>query len=163
MWPTHRGVLLYGPSGTGKTALAAEIARLANVPMFALNGAEVFSGFVGGSEAKIRDIFRVAASASPSLVFIDAIDAMCPKREEGSELEGRVVGTLLAAMDGVTRLERVVVIAATSKPSALDAALRRPGRFDRCGRGFGGVRGGGGSAAAAGSVCVSATVANPAW
>ncbi len=90
--PTLRGVLLYGPSGTGKTTLAKSLGHLLGVPLFVINGPEVFSGFVGGSEARIRDTFHRAAAVAPSLVFIDDIDAMCPKREDARCVVTRLMG-----------------------------------------------------------------------
>ncbi|KAI9481244.1 MAG: P-loop containing nucleoside triphosphate hydrolase protein [Benjaminiella poitrasii] len=128
-----RGVLLFGPPGTGKTLIARAVARETGAHAIIVNGAEIISKFYGETEQKLRDLFDEAISHAPAVIFIDEIDALCPKRDEApSELEKRVVATLLTLMDGAsTENNRVVVIGATNRPNALDEALRRPGRFDR--------------------------------
>jgi AAA family ATPase len=163
-----RGVLLYGPPGSGKTLLARAVAAECGAAFFAINGAEVVGRYLGESEARLRAVFAQAAAQSPAVIFIDEVDALCPARGESSdELEKRVVATLLTEMDGLassvptlatmmqsgaaprvaepggglggrlTRNDRgdgnvrIVVLAATNRPNALDPALRRPGRFDR--------------------------------
>ncbi|KAG0226424.1 spermatogenesis associated protein 5 [Actinomortierella wolfii] len=136
-----KGVLLYGPPGTGKTLIARTVAKATGAFLTVINGPEIISKFYGETEAKLRTIFEQAAENSPSIIFIDEIDALCPKRDEAaSEMEKRVVATLLTLMDGVsdknvsestTVAPRVVVLGATNRPNALDEALRRPGRFDR--------------------------------
>ena len=127
-----KGVLLHGPPGTGKTLLAKAVANESEANFILLNGPEVMSKFYGESEKKIRDIFEEAEKNSPSIVFIDEIDAIAPQREETSgEVERRVVSQLLTMMDGLQSRGRVVVIGATNRPNSIDPALRRPGRFDR--------------------------------
>ena len=127
-----KGVLLHGPPGTGKTLLAKAVANESEANFILLNGPEVMSKFYGESEKRIRDIFDEAEKNAPSIVFIDEIDAMAPKREDvGGEVERRVVSQLLTMMDGLQSRGKVVVIGATNRPNALDPALRRPGRFDR--------------------------------
>ncbi|KAF9899480.1 spermatogenesis associated protein 5 [Linnemannia zychae] len=152
-----KGVLLYGPPGTGKTLIARTVANATGAFLTVINGPEIISKFYGETEAKLRAIFELAAERSPSIIFIDEIDALCPKRDEAaSEMEKRVVATLLTLMDGVAdkrippksgtatdgddvtsfeeatkKAPRIVVIGATNRPNALDEALRRPGRFDR--------------------------------
>lgn len=128
-----RGVLLFGPPGTGKTLIARAVAHEAGAHAIIINGPEVVSKFYGETEQKLRDIFDEAIEKAPTVIFIDEIDALCPKRDEApSELEKRVVTTLLTLMDGATtENNRVVVIGATNRPNSLDEALRRPGRFDR--------------------------------
>jgi transitional endoplasmic reticulum ATPase len=127
-----KGVLLYGPPGTGKTLLAKAVASESNANFISINGPEVMSKFVGEAEKKIRDLFAEAEKNAPSIIFIDEIDAIAPKREESyGEVERRVVAQLLASMDGLKSRGRVIVIAATNRPDALDPALRRGGRFDR--------------------------------
>ena len=105
--------------------------RCIGVPVVTIRGPELYSAYVGASEAVLKDKFAEAAAAAPSVIFIDEIDAMCPKRSEASEVEARMVGTLLTLMDGFAPSAAVVVIATTSRPSSLDPALRRAGRFDR--------------------------------
>ena len=127
-----KGVLLYGPPGTGKTLLAKAVANEANAHFIAINGPEIMSKFYGESEERLRDVFKEAQENAPSVIFIDEIDAIAPKREEShGEVEKRVVSQLLTLMDGLKSRGKVIVIGATNRPDALDPALRRPGRFDR--------------------------------
>ncbi|MEK6875726.1 MAG: CDC48 family AAA ATPase, partial [Nanoarchaeota archaeon] len=127
-----KGVLLHGPPGTGKTLLAKAVANESDANFILLNGPEIMSKFYGESEKKIRDIFEEAERNAPSIVFIDEIDAIAPKREEVSgEVERRVVSQLLTMMDGLNSRGKVIVIGATNRVNAIDPALRRPGRFDR--------------------------------
>ncbi len=127
-----KGVLLHGPPGTGKTLLAKAVANESEANFILLNGPECMSKFYGESEKRIRDIFDEAEKNAPSIIFIDEIDAIAPKREDvGGEVERRVVSQLLTMMDGLQSRGKVVVIAATNRPNAIDEALRRPGRFDR--------------------------------
>ncbi len=127
-----KGVLLYGPPGTGKTLLAKAVASESDANFISLNGPEIMSKFYGESEKKIRDLFEEAEKTAPSIIFIDEIDAIAPKREDvGGEVERRVVSQLLTMMDGLRSRGKVVVIGATNRINALDPALRRPGRFDR--------------------------------
>ncbi|RLF24177.1 MAG: AAA family ATPase [Thermoprotei archaeon] len=127
-----KGILLYGPPGCGKTLLAKAVANETDAYFIAINGPEIMSKFYGESEARLREIFEEAKQHAPSIIFIDEIDAIAPKREEVTgEVEKRVVAQLLALMDGLEARGDVIVIAATNRPNALDPALRRPGRFDR--------------------------------
>ncbi|MFH1521753.1 MAG: CDC48 family AAA ATPase [archaeon] len=127
-----KGVLLYGPPGTGKTLLAKAVANESESHFILLNGPEIISKFYGESEKKIREIFDEAEKNAPSIIFIDEIDAIAPKREDvGGEVERRVVSQLLTMMDGLQARGKVVVIGATNRINAIDPALRRPGRFDR--------------------------------
>jgi len=127
-----KGVLLHGPPGTGKTLLAKAVANESEAHFILLNGPEIMSKFYGESEKKIRDIFEEAEKNAPSIIFIDEIDAIAPKREDvGGEVERRVVSQILTMMDGLKSRGNVVVIGATNRVNALDPALRRPGRFDR--------------------------------
>ncbi len=127
-----KGVLLQGPPGCGKTLLARAVANESEANFFSINGPEIMSKFYGESEARLREIFQQAQQNSPSIIFIDELDAIAPKREEVTgEVERRVVAQLLALMDGLSGRGNVIVIGATNRPSALDPALRRPGRFDR--------------------------------
>jgi transitional endoplasmic reticulum ATPase len=127
-----KGVLLHGPPGTGKTLLAKAVANETNAHFISLSGPEIMSKYYGESEERLREIFADAEKNAPSIVFIDEIDSIAPKREEVTgEVEKRVVAQLLALMDGMQSRGKVVVIAATNRPNALDPALRRPGRFDR--------------------------------
>jgi transitional endoplasmic reticulum ATPase len=127
-----KGVLLYGPPGTGKTLLAKAVAHESQANFVTLNGPEIMSKFVGEAEKKLRTLFDDAEKNAPSIIFIDELDAIAPKREESyGEVERRVVAQLLASMDGMKGRGRVIVIAATNRPDALDPALRRGGRFDR--------------------------------
>ncbi|MFH1332208.1 MAG: CDC48 family AAA ATPase [archaeon] len=126
------GILLYGPPGSGKTLLAKAVANESEANFILLNGPEVMNKFYGESERKVRELFEEAEKNAPSIIFIDEIDAIAPKREEvHGEVERRVVSQLLTMMDGLKSRTRVVVIGATNRPNALDPALRRPGRFDR--------------------------------
>ena len=127
-----KGVLLYGPPGTGKTLLAKAVAGETNAHFISLSGPEIMGKHYGESEERIREIFTQAEENSPSIIFIDEIDSIAPKRDEVSgELEKRIVSQLLTLMDGMKSRGRVVVIAATNRPDSIDPALRRPGRFDR--------------------------------
>jgi transitional endoplasmic reticulum ATPase len=127
-----KGVLLHGPPGTGKTLLAKAVANETEANFILLNGPEIMSKFYGESEKKIRDIFEQAEKNAPSIIFIDEIDAIAPKREDShGEVERRVVSQILTMMDGLKGRGKVVVIGATNRVNALDPALRRPGRFDR--------------------------------
>ncbi|MEM3693487.1 MAG: CDC48 family AAA ATPase [Candidatus Bathyarchaeia archaeon] len=127
-----KGVLLHGPPGTGKTLLAKAVANETNAHFISLSGPEIMSKFYGESEARLREVFKEAQDNAPSIIFIDEIDSIAPKREEVTgEVEKRVVSQLLALMDGLQSRGKVVVIGATNRPNALDPALRRPGRFDR--------------------------------
>lgn len=127
-----KGVLLHGPPGCGKTLIARSIAQETEANFFSVSGPEVIHKFYGESEAHLRQIFAEATKKGPSVVFLDEVDAIAPRREKVvGDVEKRVVAQLLALMDGLTRRQNVVVIAATNIPSALDPALRRPGRFDR--------------------------------
>ena len=127
-----KGVLLYGPPGCGKTLLAKAVATEAEANFILINGPEIMNKYYGESEARLREIFRKAEEEAPSIIFIDEIDAIAPKRSEVTgEVEKRVVAQLLALMDGLETRGQVIVIGATNRPNALDPALRRPGRFDR--------------------------------
>jgi transitional endoplasmic reticulum ATPase len=127
-----KGVLLYGPPGTGKTLLAKAVASESNAHFISISGPEIMSKFYGESEARLREIFKEARDKAPSIIFIDEIDSIAPKREEVTgEVERRVVSQMLSLMDGLEGRGKVIVIAATNRQNALDPALRRPGRFDR--------------------------------
>ncbi len=127
-----KGVLLYGPPGCGKTLLAKAVANETDAHFISINGPEIMSKFYGESEQRLREVFEEAKQHAPSIIFIDEIDAIAPKREEVTgEVEKRVVAQLLALMDGLEARGDVIVIGATNRPNALDPALRRPGRFDR--------------------------------
>jgi transitional endoplasmic reticulum ATPase len=127
-----KGVLLYGPPGCGKTLLARAVATESEANFISINGPELVSKYVGESEERLREVFREAEENAPSIIFIDEIDAIAPKREEVSgEVERRMVSQLLTLMDGLKKRGEVIVIAATNRPNAIDPALRRPGRFDR--------------------------------
>jgi transitional endoplasmic reticulum ATPase len=127
-----KGVLLYGPPGTGKTLLAKAVANETNANFYSIGGPEIMSKFYGESEERLRETFKEAQGNSPSIIFIDEIDSIAPKREEVSgDVEKRVVSQLLTLMDGIEARGKLVVIGATNRPNAVDPALRRPGRFDR--------------------------------
>ena len=127
-----KGVLLFGPPGTGKTLLAKAVANESNAHFISISGPEIMSKFYGESEARLREIFKEAKEKSPSIIFIDEIDSIAPKREEVTgEVERRVVSQMLSLMDGLESRGKVIVISATNRPNAIDPALRRPGRFDR--------------------------------
>jgi len=127
-----KGVLLYGPPGTGKTLLAKAVANESDANFISISGPELVSKFVGESEEKLRMIFKEANEKAPSIIFMDEIDAIAPKREEATnEVERRMVSQLLTLMDGISKRGQVIVLAATNRPEAIDPALRRPGRFDR--------------------------------
>lgn len=136
-----RGILLHGPPGTGKTLLASTIALSLGVPTFSIAGASLSSPYHGETESRLRDIFNQAKDAGPSVIILDEVDALAPKREDSGEVEKRLVAELLTLMDGLdsksgnedegSKRSRVVVVACTNRPNAIDPALRRPGRFDR--------------------------------
>jgi transitional endoplasmic reticulum ATPase len=127
-----KGVLLHGPPGTGKTLLAKAVANETNANFYTIGGPEIMSKYYGESEEKLRNVFQQAEKNAPSIIFIDEIDSIAPKREEVSgEVERRIVAQLLSLMDGMSSRGKVVVIGATNRVNAIDPALRRPGRFDR--------------------------------
>jgi transitional endoplasmic reticulum ATPase len=127
-----KGVLLHGPPGTGKTLLAKAVANETQANFYHIGGPEIMSKFYGESEGKLREIFKEAQENAPSIIFIDEIDSIAPKRDEVSgDVEKRIVSQLLTIMDGLEGRGKLVVIGATNRPNALDPALRRPGRFDR--------------------------------
>ncbi|NDF24371.1 MAG: AAA family ATPase [Thaumarchaeota archaeon] len=127
-----KGVLLYGPPGTGKTLLAKAVAGETNSHFTAISGPEIMGKHYGESEERLREIFKQAEENTPSIIFIDEIDSIAPKRDEVTgEVEKRIVSQLLTLMDGMTARGKVIVIAATNRPDSIDPALRRPGRFDR--------------------------------
>ena len=127
-----KGLLLYGPPGTGKTRLARAVANESDAQFFLINGPEIMGSAYGESEGRLRQVFEEATKAAPSIVFIDEIDSIAPKRGQVSgEAEKRLVAQLLTLMDGLESRANLVVIAATNRPEAIDEALRRPGRFDR--------------------------------
>ena len=127
-----KGVLLHGPPGTGKTLLAKAVANETNANFYSIGGPEIMSKYYGESEEKLRNVFEQAEKNAPSIIFIDEIDSIAPKREEVSgEVERRIVAQLLSLMDGLKSRGKVVVIGATNRVNAIDLALRRPGRFDR--------------------------------
>jgi len=128
----HSGILLYGPPGCGKTLIAKVLASESEANFYSINGPEIMNKYYGETEARLRDIFKEAKENSPSVIFIDEIDAIAPKREEAyGDVEKRVVAQLLALMDGLTERGQVIVLGATNRPESVDPALRRPGRFDR--------------------------------
>ncbi|WP_415283353.1 CDC48 family AAA ATPase [Candidatus Nitrososphaera sp. FF02] len=128
----HSGILMYGPPGTGKTLIAKALASESEANFFIINGPEIMNKYYGETEARLRDIFKEAKESAPSIIFIDEIDAIAPKREEAfGDVEKRVVAQLLALMDGMQERGQVIVLGATNRPESLDPALRRPGRFDR--------------------------------
>src|SRR2546427_7662812 len=128
----HSGILLYGPPGCGKTLIAKVLASESEANFYSINGPEIMNKYYGETEARLRDIFKEARESSPSIIFIDEIDAIAPKREEAfGDVEKRVVAQLLALMDGMSERGQVIVLGATNRPESLDPALRRPGRFDR--------------------------------
>jgi len=127
-----KGVLLHGPPGTGKTLIAKAVANEIDASFYTISGPEIMSKYYGESEEQLRDIFEEASEAAPAIIFIDEIDSIAPKREEaGGDVERRVVAQLLSLMDGLDERGEVVVIGATNRVNAIDAALRRGGRFDR--------------------------------
>ena len=127
-----KGVLLHGPPGTGKTLLARAVASETNANFLSIGGPEIMSKYYGESEERLRDVFKEAQENAPSIIFIDEIDSIAPKREDVTgEVEKRVTSQLLSLMDGLQSRGKVVVIGATNRPNAIDPALRRPGRFDR--------------------------------
>jgi len=134
-----RGVLLHGPPGCSKTTLVRAAANASGASFFALSGADVYSSFVGDTEAKVREVFRLARAAAPAIVFLDELDAMVGRRDLGDGGDGaggdsvsaRVLSTLLNELDGVEEARGVLLVGATNRPDAIDAALLRPGRLDR--------------------------------
>ena len=129
-----KGILLYGPPGTGKTLLVKSVAEECGAHFTVVNGPELFAPYLGESEANLRRVFGAAvarAERAPAVLFLDEIDALCPRRDDNKSHENRMVAQLLTLMDGLVSRGRLVVVAATNRPNALDPALRRPGRFDR--------------------------------
>ncbi|CAG8489786.1 13918_t:CDS:10 [Ambispora leptoticha] len=133
-----KGILLHGPPGTGKTLIARAVAAETGAHLVLINGPEIFGKFHGETETKLRELFEEARENSPSIIFIDEIDALCTSRDEAdNESEKRIVATLLTLMDGISskksgnQQDRIVIVGATNRPNSLDRALRRPGRFDR--------------------------------
>ena len=128
----HSGILMYGSPGCGKTLIAKALASESEANFFIINGPEIMNKYYGETEARLRDIFKEARESAPSIIFIDEIDAIAPKREEAfGDVEKRVVAQLLALMDGMSERGKVIVLGATNRSESLDPALRRPGRFDR--------------------------------
>ena len=127
-----KGVLLYGPPGTGKTLIAKAVASESGANFYPIAGPEIISKYYGESEQKLREIFEEAEAKAPSVIFIDELDSIAPRREEVTgEVERRVVAQLLTMLDGISSRGQVIVIGATNRPESIDSALRRPGRFDR--------------------------------
>ena len=127
-----KGIFLYGPPGCGKTLVAKAVASESDANFYVISGPEIMSKFYGESEARLREIFQKAQESAPSIIFIDEMDSIAPKREEVTgEVERRVVAQLLSLMDGMAARGNIIVIGATNRPNAIDPALRRPGRFDR--------------------------------
>lgn len=127
----HNGILMYGSPGCGKTLIAKALASESESNFYIVNGPEIVNKYYGETEARLRDIFKEARETSPSIIFIDEIDAIAPKREEAfGDVEKRVVAQLLALMDGMSERGNVIVLGATNRPESIDPALRRPGRFD---------------------------------
>lgn len=127
----HNGILMYGSPGCGKTLIAKALASESEANFYIVNGPEIVNKYYGETEARLRDIFKEARDTSPSIIFIDEIDAIAPKREEAfGDVEKRVVAQLLALMDGMSERGNVIVLGATNRPESIDPALRRPGRFD---------------------------------
>ncbi len=127
-----KGIFLYGPPGCGKTLVAKAVASESDANFYVISGPEIMSKFYGESEARLREIFQKAHESAPSIIFIDEMDSIAPKREEVTgEVERRVVAQLLSLMDGMGARGNIIVIGATNRPNAIDPALRRPGRFDR--------------------------------
>jgi transitional endoplasmic reticulum ATPase len=128
----HKGIMLYGPPGCGKTLIAKALASESEANFYSINGPEIMNKYYGETEARLREMFKEARENAPSIIFIDEIDAIAPKREEAfGDVEKRVVAQLLALMDGLSERGNVIVIGATNRPESVDPALRRPGRFDR--------------------------------
>jgi transitional endoplasmic reticulum ATPase len=128
----HSGILMYGSPGCGKTLIAKALASESAANFYIINGPEIVNKYYGETEARLRDIFKEAKDSAPSIIFIDEIDAIAPKREEAfGDVEKRVVAQLLALMDGMSERGNVIVLGATNRPESIDPALRRPGRFDR--------------------------------
>lgn len=128
----HSGILMYGSPGCGKTLIAKALAAESEANFYIINGPEIVNKYYGETEARLRDIFKEARDSAPSVIFIDEIDAIAPKREEAfGDVEKRVVAQLLSLMDGMSERGNVIVLGATNRPESIDPALRRPGRFDR--------------------------------
>lgn len=128
----HSGILMYGSPGCGKTLIAKALASESSANFYIINGPEIVNKYYGETEARLRDIFKEAKETAPSIIFIDEIDAIAPKREEAfGDVEKRVVAQLLSLMDGMSDRGNVIVLGATNRPESIDPALRRPGRFDR--------------------------------
>lgn len=127
-----RGILLYGPPGSGKTLIARAVANETGAFFFLINGPEIMSKMAGDSESNLRKAFAQAEKNAPAIIFIDEIDSIAPKRDKAQgEVEKRIVSQLLTLMDGMKARSQVIVMAATNRPNTIDAALRRFGRFDR--------------------------------